>query len=322
MSAAGGTADRAAAPGARRDSYYGQPVIKEPVWTPEIPWYFFAGGLGGASATLAFLCERSRPRMARRTWLTALLALTVSPALLISDLGKPSRFLNMLRMFKVTSPMSVGSWVLAASGTTTGVVSLHLVTGRFRLLARLCRPIAALLGLPLSTYTGALIAQTAVPVWHEARKELPALFAAGAAVSAGAAATAISPLEEAGPARRLALMGTAAELGLVAWMEHRLDELAEPYHHGAAGAYGQLARALTVSGSLLLAAAGRRRRLAATGGSALLLAGAACERWSVFKAGFQSARDPKYTVGPQRRRVEGGRGQGASRHVSSDGSSA
>ena len=315
MSAAGGTAGREAQPASTRDSYYGQPVIKQPVWHPEIPWYFFAGGLAGASATLALACERSHPELARRAWWTALAGVSVSPPLLISDLGRPSRFLNMLRMFKITSPMSVGSWVLAGSGTSTGVVCLHLLTGRGPRAARLAKPVAALLGLPLATYTGALIAQTAVPAWHEARRELPALFAAGAAVSAGAAATALAPAQDAEPARRLALIGAIAELGLVAAMEHRLDELGEVYHEGSAGAYGRLARGLTAGGAIILAGPGRRRRAAAVAGSAALLAGAVCERWSVFKAGFQSASDPKYTVASQRRRVRGGRGHGASRRA-------
>lgn len=183
------------------------------------------------------------------------------------------------------------------------------------MLARPARPVAAVAGLPLATYTGALIAQTAVPVWHEARRELPALFAAGAAASAGAAATVVTPVAWAGPARRLALLGCVAELAIVPLMEHRLDELAEPYSTEAAAAYGQLARGLTVGGSMLLASRAARSRPAAVLAGLMILAGAACERWSVFKAGFQSARDPKYTVGPQRRRVLGGRTRGASRRV-------
>jgi len=313
VSAAGSTADTQAQPAPGRDSYYGQPVIKEPVWTPEIPWYFFFGGLAGASGTFALLTGRRHPALARRAWFSAFAGILVSPALLISDLGRPARFLNMLRMFKITSPMSVGSWVLAGSGGATGGAVLYELTGRFPLLGRPCRVIAGLLGLPLATYTGALIAQTSVPAWHEARRELPALFGAGAAVSAGAAAVALSPVEEAEPARRLALIGAAAELGLVALMEHHLGELGEPYHEDEAGTYGQLARGLTAGGAIVLAGPGRRRRAVAVAASGMLLAGAVAERWSVFKAGFQSARDPKYTVAFQRRRIRGGRGRGASR---------
>jgi Polysulphide reductase, NrfD len=299
---------------ATRRSYYGRPVIKDPVWSREIPWYFFMGGLGGASGGLAYLSGlRGNDLLARRAWSVALAALGVSPALLISDLGRPARFLNMLRMFKVTSPMSVGSWVLAASGATTTLAAFSSLTGRLRGLARLGRPAAAAFGLPLSTYTGALIAQTAVPVWHEARRELPALFAAGAAASAGAAATVVTPLPAAAPARRLALLGATAELIIVPAMEHRLKELAEPYHAGASGTYSRAARGLTVAGTLLLAARAHRNRAAAIAGGAMILAGAVCERWSVFEAGFSSARDPKYTVEPQRARIAGGAGRRAAR---------
>ncbi len=300
-------------PPASRDSYYGQPVIKEPVWTPEIPWYFFVGGLAGASGTLAWLSGRSHPGLARRAWLTSFAGLAVSPALLISDLGRPERFLNMLRMFKITSPMSVGSWVLAGSGAATTPAAIYAATGKLPLLARVSRPLAGLLGLPLATYTGALIAQTSVPVWHEARQELPALFAAGAAASAGAASLALAPAGEAAPARRLALVGAGAELALVAVMEHRLEGLAEPYRDGPAARYAKAARALTAAGGVTIATGARRSRIAALAGSAMLLAGAVCERWSVFKAGFQSAADPKYTVESQRDRVRAGGGHGASR---------
>ena len=305
-------------------SYHGQPVIKAPIWKPEIPWYLFAGGWGGASAGLAWLSQlRGNDVLARRAWVGALLGTGVSPVLLISDLGRPTRFLYMLRMFKVTSPMSVGSWVLFAFGGASSAAGLdELVPPSrrwwrtvLRLAGRPARPAAALAGLPLATYTGALLAQTAVPVWHEARRELPALFAAGAAASAGAFATVLTPAEHAGPARRLAVIGCVAELAVVPLMEHRLGELGEPYHRERAGAYGRLARGLTISGSLLLAARASRSRPAAVAGGAMVLAGALCERWSVFKAGFQSARDPKYTVGPQRRRIDGGLARGGSRRV-------
>ena len=150
---------------AAQRSYYGRPVIKEPVWTPEIPWYLFMGGLGGASAGLAYLAElRGSELLARRAWMIALGGVGSSPLLLISDLGRPERFLNMLRMFKVTSPMSVGSWILAAAGMTIAPSCVHALTGLFPRWARRTRPVAGVLGLPLATYTGALIANTAVPV--------------------------------------------------------------------------------------------------------------------------------------------------------------
>ena len=189
--------------------YYAQPILKQPVWTWEIPAYFFAGGLAGASAGLAYGAHlRGEEVLARRAYLTALVALGVSPPLLIDDLGRPERFINMLRMFKVSSPMSVGSWILSVSGSATAIAAADALTGRFlRRPARSARPIAALAGLPLSTYTGALLATTAVPVWHEARRTLPLVFASGAAVSAGGAVTAATPVGHAAMARRLAFAG-------------------------------------------------------------------------------------------------------------------
>src|SRR3954469_5823638 len=154
-------------------SYYGRPIIKEPVWTPEIPFYFYTGGLAGASAGLALLSDfRGEHAVARRAWITALAGGMASPALLISDLGVPSRFINMLRMFKLTSPMSVGSWILAGFGAATVPATLHAFTGRLGTVGRAAQVAAAVLGLPLSSYTAALIADTAVPVWHDARREL------------------------------------------------------------------------------------------------------------------------------------------------------
>jgi formate-dependent nitrite reductase membrane component NrfD len=293
------------------DSYYGRPVIKEPVWTPEIPAYFFAGGMAGASAGLAYLAERTdNPVLARRAWTVALGGIAVSPALLISDLGVPSRFLNMLRMFKVTSPMSVGSWILSGSATAIGIAATNALTGLFGGLATVAKPAAALLGLPLSTYTGALIANTSVPVWHEARVSLPALFAGGAAASAGAAATILTPTRHAAPARRLALMGAAAELVAANVMEQKLGSLAEPYHEGPSGTMTRTAKVLTALGGMTIGGWADRRRSAAVLGGGALLAGAAVERFAVFRAGFASAKDPKFTVGPQRERVEQGRATG------------
>src|SRR5205823_6555146 len=106
--------------------------------------------------------------LARRAWMVSLAGVSVSPPLLISDLGVSKRFLNMLRMFKVTSPMSVGSWILSGAGTAIAIGAANALTGLFPALAKPAKPAAALLGLPLSTYTGALIANTSVPVWHEA----------------------------------------------------------------------------------------------------------------------------------------------------------
>src|SRR4051812_49724673 len=134
-------------------SYYGRPVIKRPVWTPEVPIYFFFGGLAGASAGLAFAARLTgRKKLARVATANAFVGVAVSPALLISDLGVPRRFFNMLRVFKVTSPMSVGSWILAAEGGLVTVTAAHEVLGLFpKPIARVAGALAAVLGMPLAT---------------------------------------------------------------------------------------------------------------------------------------------------------------------------
>jgi hypothetical protein len=221
--------------------------------------------------------------------------------------------MNMFRMFKVTSPMSVGSWILGASGAATTLAAANAWTGLLPRPARVARPAAALLGLPLSTYTAALVANTAVPVWHEARRMLPFVFGSGAALSAGAAAVIATPPEHAGPARRLALASAALELGLNEVMRRRLGEHAEPYKRGAPSKLRMLSGAAVMSGAALLARRGSSSRAAAVAAGSLLSAGAACARWTVFRAGFVSASDPKYVVEPQRRMVERGERRGAAR---------
>lgn len=291
-------------------SYYGRPVIKEPVWTPEIPIYFFTGGLAGASSGLSFVARLTgRKKLARAATANALVGIAVSPPLLISDLGVPTRFLNMLRVFKPSSPMSVGSWLLAVEG---GLISLSaaeeflgIVPKRLVWPARL---LAAILGLPLATYTAALVANTSVPVWHEGRKELPFAFAGGSAMAAGGAAALLAP-SQAGPARRLAILGAVTEAVAMEYSKHSMGDVAEPYSTGTAGKFEKATMACAGGGALLLAIAElRRSRPAGIAGSLLALAGSMCGRWMVYKAGFQSAADPRYTVAPQRARRSPGSG--------------
>jgi hypothetical protein len=277
-------------------SYYGRPILKEPVWKWEIPAYLFTGGLAGAAALVARGARRSGNDVlaSRAAWVNVA-AIGVSPALLIGDLGRPDRFLNMLRVFKPTSPMSVGTWIVSASGAASSVGAACRLLGVLPRVGRASESVAAALGPLLSTYTGVLVADTAIPVWHEARRELPFVFAAGSAASAGGALAAVVPVADAGPARRLAVVGGLGELAATALMERRLGGLVgEPYHEGEAGRYARLAKGLTLAGTGLMAVA--------------VLGGALAERWSVFRAGFQSARDPRYVVEPQRARAASGGG--------------
>jgi Polysulphide reductase, NrfD len=290
-------------------SYYGRAVLKEPTWTWEIPWYFFFGGLAGASSVLSLSARvAGNDALARRALLVSLGGATVSPVLLIMDLGRPERFYNMLRVIKPTSPMSLGTWVLSAFGTSTGGAVAGDLLGVFPRLVRLAEALSALLGPALSTYTAVLITDTSVPVWHEARRDLPLVFAASSAASAGAAAAMLTSARDATPARRLAVGGALAELGTTELMKRRLGSfLAEPYEKGEAGRFDKLSKVCTGAGAALMALFGRRRASTAAGG-ALILAGSALARWSIFRAGFQSARDPKYTVMPQRERLADRRG--------------
>jgi formate-dependent nitrite reductase membrane component NrfD len=286
-------------------SYYGRPVIKEPTWTWEIPCYFFTGGLAGASSVLSLAARLAgREKLSRTALYVGAVADAASPALLVSDLGRPERFHHMLRVFKVTSPMSVGAWILLVSGGASNTAALLELLGRLKPVKLAAEVVAALSGPPLATYTGVLVADTAVPVWHEGRHELPWLFGASACASAGAAACAFLDPAEAGPARRLAVAGVAAEGIAMHAMELRLGETGEVYRRGTAGKLATAAKALAGTGALVLARRGRRSRPAAVLGGALVCAGELCLRWSVFKAGFQSARDPKYTIRPQRERAD------------------
>lgn len=286
--------ERRMVPQAEPRSYYGRPVLKEPVWTWEVPAYFFAGGLAGASAGLGFGASMTgNDRLARSAWAAALAGVAVSPALLVSDLGRPERFLSMLRVFKVSSPMSVGSWILAASGGAITAAAGHELLGLGpRGAGRGAGALAAALGLPLSTYTAALVASTSIPAWHEGRRELPFVFGGSALASAGGLAAIATPVRDAGPARRAMLAGAVLEAGGSLALRRRLGPLAASYGTPT----GRAAKLLTGIGAATAFLGGRSdRRLAAAGG-AMTLAGSLLERISVFRAGFSSARDPARSV--------------------------
>lgn len=283
--------------------YYGRPVLKAPVWKPAIALYFFTGGLAGASSTLAFAAGiTGNRRLTRSALLASVAGIAVSGPLLVVDLGRPARFLNMLRVAKPTSPMSVGSWLLTAFAPAVVAAAASDVTGRLPKVGRVAAGTAAALGPAVATYTSVLVADTAIPAWHDARRELPYLFAGSAAASAAGTALVFTPAAHAGPARRLAVMGAALEVAASRVMESRLGDVAGPYDDGRAGRLARAAEACTVAGALLVLLAGRRRPAAVTAG-VLLCAGGMLTRFSVLRAGFESAADPAATIGPQRRRI-------------------
>jgi formate-dependent nitrite reductase membrane component NrfD len=290
-------------PKAEFRSYYGRPVIKEPVWqAPDVPGYFFLGGLAGASSVLAAGAQLTgRPGLARAAKAAALGGISLSMVALVNDLGRPARFYNMLRVFKVSSPMSVGTWILSGYGPAAGAAALSEFTGILPPIGAVATVGAAVLGPAVTTYTAVLLSDSAVPAWHEAHREMPYVFAGSAASAAGGFGLLAAPSREAEPARRLAIVGAAVELTARQLLERRLGEGAEPYHAGQAGKLMRAAEILTVAG-LAGAALSRRSRVLSALSGATLLAASAATRFGIFEAGRASARDPKYTIVPQRER--------------------
>jgi formate-dependent nitrite reductase membrane component NrfD len=287
-------------------SYYGKPIINPPVWEElDIAGYLFAGGLAGASSILAAGADLSgRPRLARRCKLCATGALGASLTALIHDLGRPARFLNMLRVFKPTSPMNMGAWLLGIYGPLNTATAASDTLDILPAAGKAAGIGAGILGAGVATYTAALIADTAVPAWHEGRRELPFLFAGSAAAAAGGFGLIAAPSEEAAPARRTAVLGAATELVAEHMLERRLAMIAETLHDGKAGRRLKIAKALTLAGALATATPAHRVRLLRSLGGAALLAGSALTRFGLFEAGMASARDPRYTVQPQRERMD------------------
>ena len=176
-------------PEAEFGSYYGRPILKVTRWRePHLPAYLFLGELSGAAAVLAAAAAATRQALARSGRLIAAAAAYGGAGFLTAELGRPERFLNMLRVAKPTSPMSMGSWILAAHSGLVSAAAASDVTGRLGLLGTTAGLAASVTGPLLATYPGVLLANTAVPAWHTAYRELPMLFAGGAMTAAGPAA--------------------------------------------------------------------------------------------------------------------------------------
>src|SRR5437879_3798842 len=165
--------------------YYGIRVIKKPAWTWQIPLYFFVGGAAGAAAVVGAIADYTGAdrRLVRDARWIAAAGAVISPALLIADLGRPSRFLNMLRVFKLRSPMSMGAWTLVGfvSGASATAFA-QFMQDRYgpslplRVIENAGQAVSLAFGLPFSNYTGVLIGATAIPVWNESINELPIHF--------------------------------------------------------------------------------------------------------------------------------------------------
>ena len=296
--------ERTMVPEPEFESYYGRQIIKTPTWkTPDVPLYLFLGGMAGASAVLAEgAALTGNVVLERVTRLVAASGAGVGTVFLVHDLGRPERFLHMLRVIKPTSPLSVGSFILAPFSALSSAAAASYLTGRLPRLGRLAGLGAAAFGPPLATYTGALLANTAVPAWHEAHRELPFLFAGSGASAAGGMALLLTPVQHSGPARRMAIAGAAIELTASELLKRRLGMVAEPYERGRPGRLMRLASRMTLGATVVSTLSGRSRAVSAICG-ATLVASSVVTRFGVFEAGLASARDPKYTVVPQRERM-------------------
>lgn len=245
------------------DSYYDLPVIKEAPWKWYVPAYFYAGGLAGAAATMG-------------KYRIALAAESIGGALLIADLGKPQRFLNMMRVFRPSSPMNVGTWILATAGASTAV---SLLTGW-----RAARVTSAITGSMLATYTGVLLGNTAVPAWRDARRRMPLYFAASSAASLASVLELLGAND-----RRYAMVAKTAKVaGALA-----VEQAAGP----ALKETRTWRRAKWLGIASLVATVLDRPRLAGVLGTAA----AVMSRFAIVEAGRTSAADPHATFDAQRR---------------------
>ncbi|MHA3701219.1 NrfD/PsrC family molybdoenzyme membrane anchor subunit [Jatrophihabitans sp. YIM 134969] len=314
-----GGAETLMVPEADFRSYYGRQILKSPTWERlDIAGYLFAGGLAAGSSLMAALGDATgRESLVRIGRLGAVGGMSVSFVGLIHDLGRPERFTNMLRVFKPTSPMSVGTYIIsafsafafpaAAADVAGGLPAVSRVLGsRASLLPPLTRAAgfaAAGVAPGVATYTAVLIADTAVPAWHEPHRELPFVFAGSAIMAGGSLGALFGATDDVDAAHRMVMAGGLVELAAEQVMQRRMGIVAEAFEEGEAGRLMTAAKAAT-AGAVVSAALGRWVPLLGRLSGLLGLAGSALTRFGIFQAGVQSAEDPRFVVVPQRERLE------------------
>ena len=302
-------------PGAE-SGYYGNPLLKPPVWTWQVPLYFFLGGLAGGAANIAFIAQAlgKDPALVRAALWVALLAAAASSPLLIADLGRPSRFLNMLRVFKLQSPMSVGAWTLAAFSSAVGVAvvcneiiwlgfpALQGYPTDLLIVARwIAEAAGALTGLVLLSYTSVLLGVSAIPVWYENRRLLPLHFVASAL---GAAAGVLELLGFMSPATNaMALVAAAVETCLAVSIEMRGRAVDAPLREGTTGWMIRAAGTLTGPVALVLRIFFAHAFAARLSASICFIVGALLSRYAWIAAGRVSVRDVKTLFDLQRKQA-------------------
>lgn len=306
---------RVPAIGEGETTYYGRPLLKQSVWSVDIPLYYFAGGAAGAALTLGAALQFANPRgehpfrrLSTICHWAGSAGSTIGAALLIHDLGRPSRFLYMMRVFRPTSPMNMGTWILSGAAPTAIFTTLFINRGGWvGSIAEATGYLSGIFGAALAGYTGVLVSNSAVPIWQEARRWVPVLFIASSAVSA---ASLIEVFADDRQSLRFAgMFGTAgrvAEFVAARRVERAasaIPPIAEPLNRGFSGFLWKAARGLNIASLGFGLLAGRSRRRAAVAG-VLGLAGALCLRFAVHYATNASARDPKACFQQQNLRQE------------------
>lgn len=225
------------------NGYYQIPLLKQPPWTWEIPLYFFVGGAAGAAAVIGAIADYTgadRELVKHARWIAAA-GSVISPALLIADLGRPERFLAMLRVFKPQSAMSMGVWTLLAFSTGASAAAFAgFLRDRYgssvpvRVMENAGQAASLAFGLPFSNYTGVLIGATAIPVWNRNAGDLPLHFG----MSGLGAAVGILELMGHRKSGALQALGMGAAL-FETWeglrIEGRSHSHLDPLKHGSSG---------------------------------------------------------------------------------------
>jgi formate-dependent nitrite reductase membrane component NrfD len=282
--------------------------LNEPVWEWSIPTYYYIGGLAGAALVLGAATEFTRRQdlecLVKRCHRVGFFGCCISGALLIYDLGRPSRFFNMLRVFRPTSPMNVGTWILScAGGTSMMSVIFRGRSGFLGPIGKSASYLSGTFGMALATYTGVLISNTAIPVWQESRRIVPLLFAASSMASVGSLFGMIAGgRQERRITKTFGTIGQLAEIAAGIAMERqvsRVPRVGLPLNVGVSGAMWKTAALLTATSFVAgaLPNPSRARRIAA---GVLGTLGCLLMRFAIERAGVASARDARASFHQQR----------------------
>lgn len=292
------------------ETYYDRPLLKESVWSLDIPMYYFTGGTAGAALALGAAVQLGGNSDLRNFsqhchWM-GIAGSTIGAAFLIHDLGRPSRFLYMLRVFRPTSPMNMGTWIL--SGAAPTAIATGLFINRGGVLGKLGETTgyaSGVFGAALAGYTGVLVSNSAIPAWQAARRWMPILFMAS---SMSSAASILDLFYENERANRITYVfgniGRVAELAASYKVEEAagmVPKVGEPFRKGATSVLWKTATVLTAASLIVSAIPGqsRKRRKAAGILGAL---GSLCLRFAVHYISNASARDPRASFHQQRAR--------------------